>query len=208
MTVRSRKVSRCRKSQIKMLLRSRQLWALPLVLLAIHAHPFVPPNDTRNPSTPDVPRLPLQGLAPNLDTRDGMVDWGEYTVWMWKFLPVYPTSVTAPALSDFYRGLGIQANAAAVAQTVTSPFSYTSGALRLDLTTVDGRPIDWDFAVWFAMKSMRMAERGWAAHYAMLVKEKGTGLGLLISLQVVGAAVGYLGGGLGVRPSVQVIPGS
>ena len=110
---------------------------------------------------------------------------------------------------DFYREFSVRAsNSAPQVNSATNSVTYTSGALRLALSTIDRRPLDWDFVVWWALKQMRAADRGMTGHYIMFVKDKATGLGWLATLEVVGEAVAFLGGGLDGQAPVQVIPGS
>ena len=157
----------------------------------------------------DIP-LPRRALSPRVPPKNpglitnqpnvGHVKWGNYPITFLSTTAILPIAGAAIPLADFYRQAHGAVINAITSGLTTNTYSFTLGALKLYVDTLDGEHIDWQMLIQFTSQMVGFTNRGVTDHYVALVRDRLAGTLTVVALETAaGQASMWLNGGTSVE---------
>ena len=184
----------------------RILYLSVFVTYALAAPSLSPPvldtskNDMLLPRRALSPRVP-PGVITN-QPAVGHVRWGNYPITFLITTAILPIASAVLPLADFYRQAHLAVINALTSGLTTNTFSFTLGALKLYVDTLDGGHIDWQMLIEFTNQMVVFATRGVTEHYVALVRDRVAGTLTAVALET-GASMWLSGGSRSGLPTVK-----
>ena len=156
----------------------------------------------------DIP-LPRRALSPRVPPKNpgfitnqpkvGHVSWGPYPITFLSTTAILPIASAATPLANFYTQAHGAIITAITSGLTTNTYSFTLGALKLVVNTLDGDHIDWQMLIRFTSQMVYFANRGVTDQYVALVRDRIAGTLTVVALETAaGQARMWLNGGTSV----------
>ena len=178
------------------------LFTYALAALSLPPHAL---DTSRN----DIP-LPQRALSPRVPPKNpgfitsqpnvGHVKWGNYPITFLSTTAILPIASAAQPLADFYGQAHVAVINAITSGLTTNTYSFTLGALKLIVDTLDGEHIDWQMLIQFTSQMVYFANRGVTDQYVALVRDRIAGTLTVVALETAaGQGSMWLNGGTSVE---------
>ena len=164
----------------------------------------------RDTSKNDIPLPRRRDLAPRVPPKNpGYITnqpttsharWGRYPITFLTTTAILPIAGAAIPLAEFYRQAALAIINAITSGLTTHTFSFTLGALKLYVDTLDGGSIDWHMLIEFTSRMVGYANQGVTDFYVALVRDIGAGSLTVVAFETAsGLASMWLNGGSSVE---------
>ncbi|KAM0800323.1 hypothetical protein BDR22DRAFT_821805 [Usnea florida] len=157
-------------------------------------------NDILLPHRALSPRVPPKGwgVITNQPTVSHTT-WGNYPITFLATTAILPIAGAATPMADFYRQAHVAIINAITSGLTTNTYSFTFGALKLYVDTLDGGHIDWQMLIHFTSRMVGWSNRGVTDFYVALVRDRVAGSLTVVALETAaGTASMWLSGGASV----------
>ena len=145
-----------------------------------------------DPSKNDI-ALPRRALSPRVPPKNpgfitnqpnvGHTRWGNYPITFLTTTAILPIASAAIPLADFYGQAHVAIINAITSGLTTNTYSFTLGALKLVVDTLDGEHIDWQMLIQFTSRMVGFANMGVTDQYVALVRDRIAGSLTVVALE-------------------------